>query len=413
MDHIKQQLEELYGRDADRQSVRYGILKECFYKAFGMDADFFISVPGRSELGGNHTDHQNGCVLAAAVNLDTIAAVCKTPDNIIRIHSEGYEPFEVDLASLAPLRNEAGGSRAIVRGIAARMLACGNHIGGFCAAVSSNVLRGSGISSSASFEVTVGSILNVLYNANAILPAEIARMGQFAENEYFGKPSGLMDQMACALGGVSLIDFENPALPGFSSIPFDLKAHGYALCITDTGGSHADLTEEYVSITREMGAVARALGQERLRGCEGADFIACLPALRKELGDRAMLRAIHFFCENKRPHLMAQALLAGNFNQFLSLVIQSGHSSYEYLQNVSVSGRPEEQPIGIALALSQEMLQGRGAWRVHGGGFAGTIQAYVPFDLLEAYKNTMQAVFGSGCCHVLAFRSRGPVHFNA
>ncbi len=404
---IRQKLETLYGEGSQLQSERYGLLGARFEQEFGGEAELFVSVPGRSELGGNHTDHQNGCVLTAAVNLDTIAAV-RREKGWIKISSQGYEPFSVDLNEPGPVPGEKGTSRAIVRGIAVRMAQKGYSVGGFCASVASDVLPGSGLSSSASFEVLIGAVINFLYNGGAVPPVEIAQIGQFAENEYFGKPCGLEDQMACALGGVSYIDFMDPTKPDYQNIPFDLKKHGYLLCITNTGGSHDDLTEEYASITRDMRGIAARLGSERLRFCDSSEFFRLLPALRAEYGDRAALRAFHFFTENGRPQKMADALLSGNFTEFLSLVNESGSSSYEYLQNVSVWSRPEEQPLGIGLALSESLLANRGAWRVHGGGFAGTIQAYVPLDLLNGYRNAMQQVFGAGSCYVLDFRYTGP-----
>ena len=411
MERIKQKLKALYGGGAETQLERYGLVRDRFIREFGSEPELFVSSPGRSELGGNHTDHQNGCVLTAAVDLDTIAAVRKE-NGKIEIRSEGYEPFFVDLSDLSYMPEEAGTSRAIVRGIAARMAQCGYGTGGFCAAITSDVLPGSGLSSSASFEVLTGAILNFLYNQGALPPVKIAQIGQYAENEYFKKPSGLEDQMACALGGVSYIDFLDPAQPVYEGVPFDLKNQGYALCIVNTGGCHDSLTDEYASITKEMGDIAGRLGQQRLRHCDPSEFLRRLPALRASCGDRAVLRALHFFAENERPKKMADALLAGDFIEFLNLVKASGHSSYEYLQNVSVSGRPQEQALGIGLALSERVLANRGAWRVHGGGFAGTIQAYVPIDLLDEYKNAMRKVFGAGSCFVLNFRYTGPVCIN-
>ncbi len=407
MERMEEKLAALYGGEAGLQNERYALQRARFNGKFGVDPELFVSVPGRSELGGNHTDHQNGCVLTAAVNLDTVAAVRKE-NGRITIVSEGYQPFSVDIGETVPVPEEAGTSRAIVRGIAARMAQCGYRTGGFCATVASDVLPGSGLSSSASFEVLIGAIMNFLYNDASVHPDEIAKIGQFAENEYFKKPSGLEDQMACALGGVSYIDFIDLGNPAYENIPFDLEEHGFVLCITDTGGSHHDLTEEYSAITREMGEVAGKLGQKLLRFCDLSEFYRRLPALRTECGDRAVLRAFHFFSENGRPKKMADALLKGDFTEYLNLVNASGRSSFEYLQNVSVLGRPREQSLGIGLALSERVLSGRGAWRVHGGGFAGTIQAYVPLDLLETYKKTVEEVFGSGSCHVLNFRYTGP-----
>ncbi len=406
---MDQKLAELYGADASRQSGRYGIARDRFVQTFGGQPQKFFSVPGRSELGGNHTDHQNGCVLTAAVNLDTIAAVRAGGGGRIQILSEGYEPFTLNLGQKSALPHEAGTSISLVRGIAARMAECGYSVGGFSAYITSDVLPGSGLSSSASFEVLIGVIISHLYNGGGVEPAEIAKIGKFAENEYFKKPCGLQDQMACALGGVSYIDFLHADNPLHETIPFDLEKQGYALCIVNTGGAHSDLTAEYASIPAEMMQVAEMFGKEKMRFCGPDEFFCRLPEVRTAFGDRAVLRAYHFFAENERPAKMAQALRTGDFAGFLNLVNESGRSSYEFLQNIYVSGQPQDQPLAIALALSEKILGSRGAWRVHGGGFAGTIQAYIPDGLRQVYKNAMEAVFGSGCCYFLTFRYTGPV----
>ncbi len=400
-------LDMLYGSKAACQQQRYKEACGRFAALYGGRPDIFVSAPGRSELGGNHTDHQHGIVLTAAVDLDTIAAVCRQSDPVIEICSEGYAPFLVDLERLLPVADEAGNSAAIVRGVAAAFSSRGYNTGGFKAYVTSDVLPGSGLSSSASFEVLIGAIMSHLYNGGSVPAAEIAKIGQFAENEFFGKPCGLQDQMACALGGVSYIDFKDTTAPVYESIDFGLSAHGFALCITNTGGSHDNLTGEYAAIPGEMGTIAQNFGQRWLRFCDEQEVVSRLPELRAACGDRAVLRALHFFRENRRPQEMAAALRKGDFAEFLRVVNESGRSSFEYLQNVSVSATPESQPVGIGLALSERLLEGRGAWRVHGGGFAGTIQAYVPTDMVETYRNAMEAVFGSGCCYVLSFRSSG------
>lgn len=400
-------MDKLYGSKADSQRQRYAKVSERFSALFGVKHEAFISVSGRSELGGNHTDHQHGCVLTAAIDLDTIAAVSKQSEPVIEICSEGYAPFSADIEKLSPDASEAGSSAAIVRGVASGFASRGFKTGGFKAYITSDVLPGSGLSSSASFEVLIGAILSHLYNGGTVHAAEIAKIGQYAENEFFCKPCGLQDQMACALGGVSYIDFEDTTAPVYESIDFDLTAHGYALCITNTGGSHDNLTNEYAAIPGEMGAVAQRLDQKWLRFCDEKEFISRLPELRTSCGDRAVLRALHFFRENRRPQEMAAALRKGDFAEFLRVVNESGRSSFEYLQNVSVSSTPEAQPVSIGLALSERLLEGCGAWRVHGGGFAGTIQAYVPMDMVEAYRAAMEAVFGSGCCYVLSFRPFG------
>lgn len=408
MEQTDEKLGSLYGADAARQSGRYRLARNRFAQVFCRQPQEYFSVPGRSELGGNHTDHQNGRVLTAAVNLDSIAAVCAEEGGRIRILSEGYKPFDLSLEQTDPDPREAGTSVSLVRGIAARMAQCGHSVGGFSAYITSDVLPGSGLSSSASFEVLIGTILNHLYNAGQISPVEIAKTGKYAENEYFKKPSGLQDQMACALGGVSYIDFYDPDQPLYETIPFDLEGQGYTLCIINTAGAHCDLTAAYASIPHEMAQVARMLGHERMGQCDSAAFFSRLPEIRTECGDRAALRAYHFFAENDRPGKMAEALRAGDFKRFLDLVNESGRSSYEFLQNIFVSGRPQEQPLGIALALSEKILGSRGAWRVHGGGFAGTIQAYIPNDLTETYRAAMERIFGQGCCFFLTFRYTGP-----
>lgn len=400
-------MDKLYGSQLTGQQKRYAQACAHYAAFFGAQPEAFISVPGRSELGGNHTDHQHGCVLTAAIDLDTIAAVSRQREPMIQICSEGYEPFSVDIEKLEPVADEAGRSAAIVRGVAAAFKSHGFQIGGFMAYVTSDVLPGSGLSSSASFEVLIGAIMSHLYNGGEVRSDAIAKMGQYAENEFFGKPCGLQDQMACALGGVSYIDFTDTAAPVYESIDFDLGAHGFSLCITNTGGGHDNLTNEYAAIPGEMGAIAQRLGQRWLRFCDEKEFIMRLAELRDAFGDRAVLRALHFFRENRRPQEMASALKKGDFTAFLRIVNESGRSSFEYLQNVSVSAAPETQPVGIGLALSERLLEGCGAWRVHGGGFAGTIQAYVPTDSVKSYSAAMEAVFGSGCCYILSFRPAG------
>ena len=401
-------MDKLYGDQSGRQWQRYLHIAEGFAAQFCEPPEAFISSPGRSELGGNHTDHQHGCVLTAAVNLDTVAAVRRRPEPRINICSEGYAPFSVDIDRLDPDPREAGKPAAIVRGVAAGFTARGCYTGGFAAYITSDVLPGSGLSSSASFEVFIGAALSHLYNESTIPAAQLAMIGQHAENAFFDKPCGLQDQMACALGGVSYIDFADTANPVYENIAFDLSAHGYALCITNTGGSHDNLTQEYAAITVEMGAIAQRFGQRWLRFCDESEFLSHLPELRDECGDRAVLRAFHFFRENRRAAEMAETLKVGDFDAFMWTVNESGRSSWEYLQNVSVSGSPNIQPVAVGLALSEQLLAGYGAWRVHGGGFAGTIQAYVPHDMLTRYCSAMEAVFGAGCCHVLSFRPVGP-----
>ena len=382
----------------------YEALKQAFFDTFGRQAQYLFSAPGRTEIGGNHTDHQLGRVLAGAVSLETVAAVAENGENIIRVQSEGYPRCEIALDDLSIRPEEFGSTAALIRGVAA-----GTGLKkGFDAYVSSTVLPGSGLSSSAAFEVLLGVIANHLSGAglNAV---EIAQLGQRVENEYFGKPCGLMDQMASAVGGVITIDFADPAQPAVEHLDFDLAAQGHALCIIDSGADHADLTDEYAAIPREMKAVAAVFGKAVLREVCEADFMTRLNEVRRAAGDRAAMRALHFFAENRRVTEQVDALRAGDFEGFLRLVSESGRSSWLYLQNVVPTGATAHQELAMALALAQRLLKGRGACRVHGGGFAGTIQAFVPLELLDEFKNGMEAVLGVGSCHVLSIRPEGGI----
>lgn len=365
------------------------------------------SGPGRTELGGNHTDHQHGRVLAASVNLDMLAVAAPNGTRTIRLQSEGYSALEVDLSLLTPQKGEEGTSAALVRGVAAQMAAEGHVLGGFDAYISSSVPAGSGLSSSAAYEVLVGVMLNHLFCGGVYEAVRIARMGQAAENKFFGKPCGLMDQTACAVGGSVAIDFQDPANPLVRRVDFDFPATGYALCIIDSGADHADLTDEYAAITREMGGVAAAFGKSVLRDVDEGAFYARIPELRAALGDRAVLRAIHFFSEDRRAAQEAQALERGDFEGFLALVRASGLSSALHLQNTWAAPNPRQQAIPLVLAEAEAVLAGRGAARVHGGGFAGTVQAFVPGELLPAFQARMEALLGSGMCHVLSIRPEG------
>ena len=371
-----------------------------------------FSAPGRTELGGNHTDHQRGCVLAAAVDLETTAEVVLNGDGVIRVFSEGYAPVEVRLDDLEVHAGEENTTAALVRGVAAEFIRRGAVLRGFDARVRSNVLPGSGLSSSAAFEVLMGTILNELFFDQSLAPVEVARIGQYAENVYFGKPCGLMDQMASAMGGMVFIDFEYPACPVVERIDFDLQAAGYALCIIDTGADHADLTVEYAAIPEEMKAVCAFFGKDVLRQIPKEDFLAALPKLRGHVPDRAILRAIHFYHENDRAQQQAEALRAGDVEMFLALVRESGRSSWMYLQNITPTGAVEQQALAFTLALCEELLAGRGAYRVHGGGFAGTVQAFVPQELLEAFRIGIESVLGEGKCHVLSLRAAGGVRLS-
>ena len=390
------------------QAGRYAGLLDRFSEAFpgASDAGLF-SAPGRTEVGGNHTDHNAGRVLAAAVDLDIIAAAAPAADGIIVIESEGYAPHTVSLDDLDPRESERFTAAAITRGVCARLAATGRRIGGFRACVTSTVPKGSGLSSSAAFEVLVATILNTLYNGGGIPALELAQAAQAAENTWFGKPCGLMDQTASAVGGFVAIDFADPTRPVVRKIDVDFAASGYAAVIVDTGASHADLNEDYAGIAREMKDVARALGAAVLRERSRQDVVANLPRLREAAGDRAVLRALHFSDENERALRQAEALQQGRFEEFLRLVVESGRSSWMLCQNCYPPDAVREQGIPVALALSETLLGQRGAWRVHGGGFAGTILAFVPRDLLAGYLREMQAVFGEGSCRSLSIRQQG------
>ena len=387
-------------------------LDSGFHAAFGAAPTRYFSAPGRTEIGGNHTDHQHGRVLAAAVNLDTVAAVAVNGTSTIRVQSQGYPLCLVDLGDLTPKAEEVNTTAALVRGVAARFAELGCPVSGFDAYVESTVLPGSGLSSSAAFEVLVGTVINHLFFDARVSAPEVAMIGQYAENVFFGKPCGLMDQTASAVGSMVTIDFADPAHPVIEPIAFDFASCGHALCIIDTRASHADLTDEYAAVTRELKAVSNYFGKNVLREIPQADFYAAIPALRQQCGDRAVLRAIHFYADNDRVPAQVAALKSGDFGTFLRLVKESGHSSYMYLQNVIPAGSTLRQDVGVALALCQHYLAGRGAYRVHGGGFAGTVQAFVPMDLLETFRSGIDAALGAGACHVLSIRPQGGVEIS-
>ena len=396
--------------DIDTQKKRYTEVVSRFETLFGTDRDAEIySAPGRTEVGGNHTDHNHGKVLAASVNLDAVAVVSANNEGIVRVKSEGYKIDAVDLDNLGVMPDERGKSESLIRGVCAAFKNRGYNIGGFDAATVSDVLSGSGLSSSAAFEVLVGTILNHLYNDGKVSAVEIAQIAQFAENEYFGKPCGLMDQMACSVGGFVQIDFNDPSAPIINKVDFDFASCNHALCIVDTGGNHADLTDEYAAVRGEMEAVAAKFGKAVLREVSIEEFEKNIPVIRESAGDRAVLRAMHFFNENKRVDLLGAALKAGDFEAFKELIVESGFSSYMYNQNVYTCKAPADQPVSVALAICQDILKGKGAWRVHGGGFAGTIQAFVPVDLLDEFKSRICAVFGEKSCYVLNIRPEGGV----
>ena len=402
-------LNEVYGGAAQQQTKRYRQAIENFEAIFGEEENLrFFSAPGRSEVCGNHTDHNCGKVMAAGVSLDVIAVVVPTDDNIILVKSEGFEADNVSLDDLSVCEEEKNTSASLIRGVAAGFERNGFKIGGFKAYTTSNVLKGSGLSSSAAFEVLIGSILNGLYNGGAVDDVKIAQIAQFAENEYFGKPSGLMDQMASSVGSFITIDFEDTANPAIEAIDVDFTKYGYSLCIVDTKGSHADLTPEYAAIPKEMKSVAKLFGKTTLREITKTQLLQKIDKVREACGDRAVLRALHFFDDNKRVVKEAQALKDGDINTFLSLVNESGNSSYCYLQNIFACSQPENQGLSLALCLAEKYLRDKkAAFRVHGGGFAGTIQAFVPDSKLDEFTNAMENLFGDGSCYVLSVRGIG------
>ncbi|MBR2353257.1 MAG: galactokinase [Clostridia bacterium] len=403
----------VYGKEAvSMQNARYLKAIDEFSALYGADREIGLySVAGRSELSGNHTDHNHGCVVAASIDLDIIAVASKRDDNVIRIKSEGFPEDVVDFSAYtAPVNEKFGTSESIIAGMCAGFTKDGYAIGGFDAYTTSNVLKGSGLSSSAAFEDMVGNILNYMYNDGKVDNVEIAKLAQYAENQFFGKPCGLMDQVACAVGGIVAIDFKDPKAPVINKVDFDLSAKGYNLCIVNTGGNHADLTDDYASVPAEMKAVAAHFGKAVLREIDEAELLAAVPALREKVGDRAVLRAFHFLNENKRVLKQTDALNAGDLDAFFAEVISSGRSSFCYLQNVYTSKNLTEQGLSLALCLAEGYLSDKkAAWRVHGGGFAGTIQAFVPTEAVEGFRAIMDGVFGESKCIVLRIRPVGAV----
>jgi galactokinase len=396
--------------DTKYQAKRFAEAIDSFTSLYGECEDIAIfSVPGRSEISGNHTDHNRGCVLAGAIDRDIIAVAAKTEEGFIRFKSEGYDPTVIDLSKVDDAANfKKYTSDALIAGVSKGFTNAGHKIGGYKAYATTEVLKGSGISSSAAFEVMLGNIYNYLYNDGKISNVEIAKISQYAENAYFGKPCGLMDQMACAVGGFVFIDFENPTDPIVDPIDFSLTERGYSLCIVNTGGNHADLNDDYASVPYEMKAVAKTLGNDVLRGKSEADIIAAIPAIRETLGDRAILRALHFVRENARVDKIRDALKVGDIEGFLSGVLASGNSSFEYLQNVYTTINVKEQGLSLALALTDGYLSGKDcAWRVHGGGFAGTIQVFIKNELMDGYVALMNSVFGEGAAMQLKIRPVG------
>ncbi len=411
---------ELYGKKAEtiRHHVdRYKRLLDRYQQNFGKADIQIFSTPGRTEIGGNHTDHNHGRVLAGAVNFDSIAAAAKTSDNSITMYSDSYPaPFKVDLKNLALDPQETGTTGALIRGIAARFKELNLQIGGFNACVTSDVAIGSGLSSSASIEVLIGTILNHLYNNGRIPPETLALIGQYAENNFFGKPCGLMDQLTCAVGGIVTIDFKDPQKPVFKKVAFDFGAQDYSVLVVNTGGSHADLTDDYAAIPKEMKMVAQALGKNVAREIGIAELLSRVRTLRAKVGDRAILRTLHFIGDDERVVEQVQALEGGDFEKFLRLVNESGNSSNKWLQNSYPTKAPAEQGINLALAITEDYLRkigpARAGCRVHGGGFAGTIQVFMPNAKLGEYIKRVQGVFGKQAVSTLVIRSQGTIRLS-
>ena len=380
-----------------------------FEGIFAAKPERYFSAPGRTEISGNHTDHQRGRVLAGAVNLDTVAAVKVNGTDKIRIQSKGYPMCEIDLNQLEPVASEINSTPALIRGVAARFAQLGCRVGGFDAYCQSTVLPGSGLSSSAAYEVLIGTIINHLVFDARVSQPEIAQIGQYAENVFFGKPCGLMDQTASAVGGLVTIDFADKDHPDIRPVKFDFSSTGHALCIIDSRADHADLTDEYAAVTLELKAVCAYFGKEVTTEIPEEDFYAAIPQLRKICTDRAIMRAIHEYNENRRVPQQVACLEKGDFEGFLKLTKESGFSSWMYLQNVIPAGYVDQQAMAVALGLCEHYLQGKGAYRVHGGGFAGTVQAFVPFEILDSFKAGIDAALGQGACHILSIRPHGGV----
>ena len=399
----------------DTQYSRFLEVLDAFRGLFDKDEKrevALFSAPGRTEIGGNHTNHNHGLVLAGGISLDAIAVAAKNDDGIIRIKSAGYPMDEVNCNDLEVKAEENGRSQSIIRGIAARFKELGYNVGGFDATTASQVLSGSGLSSSAAFEVLVCTMLNYLYNDGKVDPVEIAKISQYSENVYFGKPCGLLDQMACSVGGFVRIDFEDTSKPVIEKIDFDFGKFDHSLVIVDTKGSHSDLTDEYAAVRSEMEAVAGYFGKSVLREVDKADVLKNAGDIAKKISERAVLRALHFYGENEKVIAQTKALKEGDFDSFKDLIIASGRSSYMYNQNVYTCKSPKNQPLSLALMVSEQILSGKGAWRVHGGGFAGTIQAFVPNDLIGEYTEAMKSIFGDDACYVLSIRPFGGVQIH-
>ena len=401
----------LYGkaRVEDNKTRYIEAIKE-FEALYGESEVSLFSVPGRSEISGNHTDHNHGRVIAASIDLDIIAVAAKRDDSIVSVTSKGFDPDNVDICELVPNEADFGKSSALIAGVADGFVKNGFNIGGYNAYTTSNVFKGSGLSSSAAFEVMIGNIFNHFYNDGKVENSRIAMISQYSENVFFGKPCGLMDQMACAVGGFITIDFADKQNPIVKSPDFDLTSEGYCLCIVNTGGNHTDLTDDYAAVPAEMKAVASYFGREVLGDITEAEVVEAIPALRERFGDRAVLRALHFIDENKRVDAQVDCLTKGDIDGFFRGVMASGDSSFKLLQNIFTVKNPAEQGLTLALDLTRRALEGKNAaWRVHGGGFAGTIQAFVPKEYVEEYKVYIEKVFGEGNCHILMVRTKGAI----
>lgn len=406
------QLVDLY---ADRSKIAYQTARyiqaiESYENLFGENEVAVFSAPGRSEVGGNHTDHQHGEVLAASINLDAIAVARKTDDGMVRLVSDDYPQICIDVADLERKEEETATTAALIRGVLHGAAKRGFAVGGFEAYVTSDVLIGAGLSSSAAFETLLGTLVSELYNDGNMDAVTNAKIGQYAENLFFGKPCGLMDQMACSVGSLVHIDFADPENPVVEKVELDLNQFGYSLCITDTKGSHADLTADYAAVPEEMKKVAAFFEKEFMLEVSMKELVANMDAVRKQCGDRAVLRAIHFLNENERVRQEVAAIREERLEDFLSLVQESGHSSFEYLQNVFTTHDVQHQNISLALAMSESVLKnGAGVCRVHGGGFAGTIQAFVKNEKVQDYRILMERIFGEGSCSLLKIRQFGGV----
>ncbi len=399
--------------DVNAARERFAAAVDSFENIYGEREVYLFSAPGRTEVGGNHTDHQHGCVLAGSVDLDVIAVVAPTNDGIIKVKSEGYDEDVLSISELEPNSAEFGKAISLIRGMCGEFKKDGYNIGGFVAYTTSNVLKGSGLSSSAAFEVLIGNILSGLYNDGKVNPVEIAKIAQKSENIYFGKPCGLMDQMASSVGGFVGIDFNDPSKPIIDKVVFDLSAHKHKLVIVNTGGNHADLTGDYADITVEMRKVAEVFSKTHLRDVNEAEFYEKIAEVRAAAGDRAVLRAIHFINDNRRAVMEKEALQENRFNDFLKISNESGESSFQFLQNVYSNSNVHEQGLSLAIAIAKKVLGDKGAVRVHGGGFAGTTQSFVPNELLEEYIKALSAVFGDDSCYVLNIRPIGGTQIKA